>query len=97
MELKELNFQRRGNIIKFEGIKKMQKLPFVIYADFETINKKIEGSEPNPDRAYTEKKTEHCISGFTFYSVSPYFKQKRETYRGPDAGEVFLKKILEEE
>ena len=41
--------------------------------------------------------TEYCISGFTFYSVSPYFKQKRETYRGPDAGEIFLEKILAEE
>ena len=31
------------NIIKFKEFTKMMKLPFCIYADFETINRKIEG------------------------------------------------------
>ena len=34
--------------------------------------------------------------GFSFYSVSDYFGTNFKSYRGPKAGEVFLKMILEE-
>ena len=61
------------NIIKFEEIKILRRLPFCIYADFEAINKKMDVSEPDPDKAYTEKKNEHQISGFTLYSVTLLF------------------------
>jgi hypothetical protein len=85
------------NWIQFDDLKKMLKLPFCIYADFETNNIKIQGCEAALDKASTTKKTHHEVTGFTFVTVSPYYKTKRVTFRGKDAGTVFLKKILQEE
>ena len=75
----------------------------VIYADFETINDKAHGCEPNPQNnetdnsSWTKIKTKHKCSGYSYTVISPYFPSRTETYRGEDAGEKFLKVILEEE
>ena len=68
------------NIIKFNYHSKMQRPPFCIYADFETINKRIEitklideDENSNPMKCGTELKMNHKVSGFTFHRVSPYF------------------------
>ena len=61
------------NIIRFKEFDKMQKLPFCIYADFETINKKIDNIEYIDDddggNNGTKMKTNHQVSGFTFYTA----------------------------
>ena len=91
------------NIIKFKDYHKSLKLPVVIYADFETINDKAHGCEPNPQNnetdnsSWTKIKTKHKCSGYSYTVISPYFPSRTETYRGEDAGEKFLKVILEEE
>ena len=36
----------KENFIQFKEVTKMQKLPFTIYADFETLNVKLQGCEP---------------------------------------------------
>ena len=41
MDLKELRCQK-----KFNEVTKMKKLLFTIYADFETLNVKLQGCEP---------------------------------------------------
>ena len=82
------------NFIKFKQFTKMMKLPFCIYGDFEVIQPKC---EPNLKQTNTDKHTKHEASGFTFYTVSPYFPPNIVTYMGADAGKVFLEKILEEE
>ena len=92
------------NFVQFNDFEKMQELPFCIYADFETINKKVEGTNSaidydenlEPVNSGTELKTNHQVSGFTFHTVSPHFPQHTVTYRNSDAGEVFLEKIHEE-
>ena len=73
------------------------KHPVAIYADFETINVKIEGCKADPTISNTNKKTIQICSGYSYKVVSPYFPNKVKTYRGEDAGEVFLRNILEEE
>ena len=82
----------------------MQKLPFCIYSDFETINAEhvkvksdvVFDANDNPLNSGMTIKKQHQVSGFTFYTVSPYFPPNKMTYRGPDAGEVFIHKIHEE-
>ena len=65
-----------------------------IYADFETLNSKVQSCEANRG---TEIKTVHEVSGFNYMVISPFYPTKRETYRGPDAGKIFLERILVEE
>ena len=71
--------------------------PVAIYADFETVNKKLHDCNPEPTSSHTYKKTLHDVSGFTYTVTSPHFPNKVKTYRGEDAGEVFLRNVLEEE
>ena len=85
------------DIVEFKDYHKTVEQPVVIYADFETINGKLEGCEADPTSSNTNKKTIHQCSGYSYTVVSPYFPQRVYTYRGSDAGEMFLKDILEEE
>ena len=71
--------------------------PVAIYCDFETVNRKINTCEPDPTSSYTNMKTIHECSGFTYTVTSPYFANKVKTYRGEDAGEMFLRNISDEE
>jgi hypothetical protein len=95
---------KEANFIQFNDYEKMQKLPFCIYADFETINKDVEeknfvidyGENGEPLKSGTELKTNHAVTGFTFCTVSPHFPINTVTYRNPDAGKVFLEMIHEE-
>ena len=78
------------NFVEFKEFRKMQKMPFTIYADFECLNTSI-----GDDILYSgmNLKTNHEVSGFTFYTVSDYFPPNIVSYRGEDAGQVFLEKI----
>ena len=41
------------NILKFNNFHKQQAVPFVKYADFEAITKKVQGCKPNDDNSKT--------------------------------------------
>ena len=47
-----INMPKEGeNILKFNNFHKQQMVPFVIYADFEAITKKVQGCKPNDDKS----------------------------------------------
>ena len=83
--------------VEFNDFEKTLEQPVVIYADFETFNAKLDGCEPDPTTSWTNKKTLHQCSGYSYTVISPYFPSRVETYQGEDAAEVFLENILEEE
>ena len=48
-----INMPKVGeNILKFNNFHKQQAVPFVIYADFEAITKKVQSCKPNDDKSY---------------------------------------------
>ena len=60
------------NILSFQNQKKQMKKPYVIYADFEAIVKKIQGCERGPEwgsKCYTEKTALHLACGYSFIVV----------------------------
>ena len=50
-------------ILKHNPGEKSLKAPFTIYHDLECILKKLQSSQNNPERSYTEKKARHDPSG----------------------------------
>ena len=59
-----VNMPEKGdNILKFNNHHKQQPVPFVIYADFEAIVKKVHGCKPNNDKSYTEAYQTHEDAG----------------------------------
>ena len=47
---------------------KSLKAPFAIYLDLECILKKLQSSQSNPEKSYTEKKARHEPSGWSMFT-----------------------------
>ena len=49
----------KDNILKFNPYMKSYKMPYIIYSDFESLIKKIDGCANNPENLWTTKIGEH--------------------------------------
>lgn len=78
--------------LKFTDISKQLKVPFVVYADFESILERLYGCQPDPNKSSTTKLAKHVPSCFTYkvVGVSPETTENHVTYRGEDAVEKFM-------
>ena len=102
-----INMPKQGdNILKFNNFHKQLPVPFIIYADFEAITKKVQGFKQSEEmekdkdkRSYTEAYQTHEDCGFGYKVVCCYKKKYSkpiQTYRGENAVYKFMEKILEE-
>ncbi|KAL9960469.1 hypothetical protein ACROYT_G033932 [Oculina patagonica] len=93
--------EKGENYLHFQNYNKQMKVPYVIYADFEALVKKISGCERSPEnnqKSYTEKTEQHEACGFSYTVVRSDGKSKRPfVYRGENAVEVFLNCLQVEE
>ena len=82
--------------VKFKATQKMLKVPFVIYADFESYTEKK--SAENDHKKSTTPYEKHVPSGFTYLIVcsEPSRIYKPVVYRGENVDEEFLKRLREE-
>ena len=86
------------NKMAFQNSHKQMKAPFVVYADFECILKKIETCEQDDKKSFTVKTEKHEPCGFSYVVVrSDGQASPPHNYRGEDAVYKFLKSLLEEE
>ena len=88
-----------NNILKCNNFHKQQPVPFVIYADFEAIIKKISGCKPKDDKSYTEAYQKHTDCGYGNKVVCCYddkYTKPATIYRGEKAVHEFLEDMLEE-
>ena len=102
-----INMLKKGeNILKFNNFYKQLPVPFVIYADFEAIKKKIQGCKQSEEmekqkdkRSYTEAYQTHEDSGCGYKVVCCYddkYSKPIQTYRSENAIYKFMEKMLEE-
>ena len=85
--------------VYFRNHHKQLPVPFVIYADFESITCKVSGCQPSNNKSYTEKYQKHTACGFAHKVVCHYDKQySRDSvlYRGEDCIKVFMKSMFQE-
>lgn len=79
------------SILKFENWHRQMKVPFVIYADFESIINKIEGPTLDPIKSSTQRTQIHEACGFSYIVVrSDGAVGQPIVYRGLNATEAFL-------
>ena len=52
--------------IKFKNHYKKQRVPFVVYADFECFTEKIDTCQPRDNKAFTNQYQKHRPSGFSY-------------------------------
>ena len=94
------------NILKFNNFHKQLPVPFVIYADFEAITKKVQGCEQSEEmeneknrRSYMEAYQTHEDCGYGYKVVCCYddkYSKYTCIYRGENTVYKFMEKMLEE-
>ena len=74
---------------------KSLKAPYAIYIDLECILKKVQSSQNNPEKSYTEKKARHGPSRWAMSVVCSFNKKenKLNNYRGKVCIEKLCKKV----
>ena len=84
---------KKGDILKFENYYKGERLPFIIYADAESLIKPIQSCEPSPQSSYTKKYQKHEPISFSYYIKcfdDNVFEPRLRSYTGEDAMQKFV-------
>ena len=83
----------KGTILKFKDYQRSERVPFKIFADFESLTKKIQTCEANPEKCYTKKYQKHEIISFSYYIKcfnDMVYEPVMRSYTGPDAPKIFV-------
>ena len=83
--------------IKYNPGEKSLKKPFVIYFDLECLLKKLQSSQNNPKKSYTEKKARDEPSGWAMFTRCSFDKKENKLnyYKGKYCIEELCKKLKE--
>ena len=80
----KLEMPKEGDVIECKSGEKSIMIPFAIYADLESILKKISSCEDDPEKPPTAKINKHTTSGYLLFSHCLFDKTKNKCdyYRG---------------
>ena len=99
-EAVKINMPKEGTMLKFKNYHRGEKVPFVIYADFESCIKSIHTCDLNPESSYTKQYQKHEPISFYYYikcfNDKVYLPIKERSYTGKNAEQVFLKCLGED-
>ena len=92
---------KQGSTIEFKDGQNQFKVPFIMYADFESILEPMDPQglgSPNPNQPYTNEVNEHTPSDWCVHSKFAYgdVDNPLRLYRGKDCIETFCNYIKEE-
>ena len=90
-----VDMPKQGSTVEFKDGQNQFKVPFIMYADFESILELIESTNPNQNRSYTNEVNQHAPSGWCVYSKFAYgnVDNPLRLYRGKDCIETFCNYI----
>ena len=99
-EAVKINMPEKGTMLKFKNYHRGEKVPFIIYADFESCIKSIHTCDQNPENSYTKQYQKHKPISFYYYikcfDSKVYLLIKERSYTGKNAEQVFLKHLEED-
>ena len=55
----------KGTFLKFKNFVHSEKVPFIVYADFESLIKNMDNCDPDPNKSYTKKYQKHDPISFS--------------------------------
>ena len=84
-----------SKILKYNLGEKSMKVPFVIYADLESLFEKISTCRNNPEKSSTTKINKHTASGYSLFTYCSFGNTKNmlDYYRGQDCRKRFCKDL----
>ena len=92
----KINMPKKGTILKFKNYDRKERVPFIVYADFECFIKPIQTCEPNPESSYTKQYQKHEPTSFCYYIKcfdDKVYEPKLESYTGKDAAQKFVEML----
>ena len=94
----KIDMPKKGTFIEFAKFGKKLKVPFVIYADFESYTEKVnpdaDAGADDDQKSYTKKYQKHTPSGFCYYIVYRGGVYKKPVvYTGENVAEEFCKRL----
>ena len=96
----KINMPEKGTMLKFKNYHRGEKVPFIIYADFESCIKSIHTCDLNPENSYAKQYQKHEPISFYYYikcfDSEVYLPIKERSYTGKNAERVFLKYLEED-
>ena len=97
-EAVRIEMPNRKPIVRYSDGQYQFKVPFMMYADFESILEPIQGASNNPNVSSTRGVNVHTPSGWCIYSNFAYgnLTNPLTQYRGPDCVNQFCKHIISE-
>ena len=84
---------QKGTMLKYEHYHRSEKVPFIVYADFESYIKPMHSCDPNPGSSYTKQYQKHEPSSFCNYINcfdDEVYKPKLVSYTGEYAAQKFV-------
>ena len=87
---------KQGSTVEFKDGQNQFRVPFIMYADFESILEPMDPVEPgSPNQPYTNEVNQHTPSGWSVYSKFAYgdIDNPLRTYRGKDCIKSFCNYI----
>ena len=97
-ETVRVEMPRKGSKIEFCDGQNHFKVPFIMYADFESILEPIESPNPDPNQPYSQNVNQNVSTGWCVYSKFAYgeVKDPLKLYRGKDCIEKSCNYIMQE-
>ena len=98
-EAVKIEMPKKGTILKFKNCHRREKVPFIVYSDFECFIKQMQTCEPNHESSYTNQYQKHEPSSFCYYIKcfdDEVYEPKLVNYTGEDAAQKFVE-MLEED
>ena len=92
----KINMPKKGSVLKFNNYRNSEMVPYVIYADMESLLEPIQSCGPNPGGSYTEKFQKHKPISFSYYIKcfdDDIFSREPRTYTGLDAPQKFVESL----
>ena len=87
---------KKNNILQFNQYMKSEKTSYIIYTDLESLIRKIDGCENNPEKFSTTKMSEHipCRYSISAIWVFDNIENKHTLYRGENCMEKFVTTLI---
>ena len=95
----KIELPKKGTMLEFKNYHRMEKVPFIVHADFECFNKPIQSYDPDDEKSYTKQYQKHEPSSFCYYIKcfdDEVYEPKLVSYTGKDAAQKFVE-MLEED
>ena len=95
-EAVKIKLPEKGTMLGFKNYYRSEKVPFVVYADFESYIKPLNSCDPNPESSYTKQYQKHEPFSFCYFIKcfdDEVYEPKLVSYTGEDAAQKFVEML----